>query len=159
MDSTSFIGANILDGVSLNILSDFEINKIHEASLEVLNNTGVYFENDEALEVLHSVGCRVDKKEKVVRIPSYLAEEAVASIPTKITLGGRDPKNDHVMGGTSLSFSAFGEATTVHDPYSLQIRPSTKMDVAAASRIQHSLDIAHTTQRSVSSLDVDPKGI
>ena len=29
MDSTSFIGANILDGVSLNILSDFEINKIH----------------------------------------------------------------------------------------------------------------------------------
>ena len=157
MRMTSFSGESFLDGLGLSIFSDHEINKIHEASLEVLSNTGVFFENDEALEILYSAGCRVDKKQKVVKIPSYLAEEAVASIPAKITLGARDPKNDYVMGETSLSFSAFGEATNVHDPYSRKIRPSSKMDVAASSRLQNSLDIAHTTQRSVSSLDVDPK--
>ena len=157
MGMTSLSGESFLDGLGLSIFSDHDINAIHEASLGVLSDTGVFFENDEALEILYSIGCQVDQKSKVAKIPPHLAEEAVDSIPSNITLGGRDSKNDHVMGGSSLSFSAFGEATTVRDPYSLNIRPSSKMDVAAASRIQHSLDIAHTTQRAVSSLDVDPK--
>lgn len=157
MNLTTRTGANILNGLKLSIFNDEELDRVHEASLEILSNKGMYFQNEEALEVLHSVGCRVDKTRQIVKIPPHLVEESVASIPATLTLGARDPDNDYTIGGTGLSFSAFGEATTVHDPYSRKLRSSSKMDLAAACRLQNSLDIARTTQRSVSSLDVDQK--
>ena len=55
-------------GFSLNIFSDDELYEIHLATLEVLQETGVFVEELEALEIFDGGGAHVDGKKKIVRI-------------------------------------------------------------------------------------------
>ena len=61
--------------VRLNVLTEDEIQQIHQATLEVLERTGVKVICDEALELLRDAGCEVDGD--IVHIPPQLVEEAI----------------------------------------------------------------------------------
>jgi trimethylamine--corrinoid protein Co-methyltransferase len=77
----------------LEFLSSDEITRIHLATLDVLEETGVIFQSDKALRILDEGGCIVDYKKQVVKIPSYLVEESIRKAVHKYTITGRDPKN------------------------------------------------------------------
>ena len=51
-------------GLNLKILTDDELDEIHLATLEVLEETGLLFDDDEALEVLDGGGAIIDKKKQ-----------------------------------------------------------------------------------------------
>ena len=51
-----FAGKTLTQGLSLNILTDDELEDIHLGTLEVLEKTGLFVENNEALRVLASPG-------------------------------------------------------------------------------------------------------
>jgi trimethylamine--corrinoid protein Co-methyltransferase len=62
--------------MALTILSEQDIVLIHEATLDVLENTGVTFLNvPEAVKILKSNGCKVDGSR--VFIPRQLVETSV----------------------------------------------------------------------------------
>ncbi len=71
------------------VLSDDQIRELHNASLEILERTGVLVLEEESLSLLRDAGARVGKN-GLVRIPSYLVEKALASAPKRVTLCGRD---------------------------------------------------------------------
>lgn len=119
-------------GCSLNILSNDELDEIHRATLEILEDTGMMILNNEARELFYSHGCKVDKKTDIVRIPSYLVEEALRSAPSTLLLAGRNPKYDIVIGGTRVGFMPFGVAIQMMDLDTGEVRPSTAKDVAEA---------------------------
>ena len=83
-------------GLSLNILSDDEVEQIHLGTLEVLDQTGIYVEDERALDCFEKGGANVDRNGKVVKIPPRLVEESIRSAPSKVVLAGRDPKHDLV---------------------------------------------------------------
>ena len=66
----------------LRITGDEGINKIHEASLEILERTGMIVDHEQALSLLADASCKVDYTEKRVRFPPDLvmrrAEAAMA---------------------------------------------------------------------------------
>ena len=83
--------------MSLNILTEDELNEIHLGTLELLETTGVYVEDETALDRFENGGARVDRDSRIVKIPPYLVEEAIRSAPAKVILAGRDPKHDLVL--------------------------------------------------------------
>lgn len=59
------------------LLTEQEINKIHSASLDVLENTGMKIESVEILDALEKKGCAVDREKFYVRFPSKIVEESI----------------------------------------------------------------------------------
>ena len=56
-------------GFGFNVFTDDEIDKIHLATLEVLEKTGLYVGTQEAMDVLEGGGARVDRQKKVAKFP------------------------------------------------------------------------------------------
>ena len=65
-------------GCGLNLLTRDELNALHVATLDVMENGGIMVFTDEAQEIFHSYGCKVDKKTNVVKIPGYLVKAATS---------------------------------------------------------------------------------
>ena len=72
------------------ILTDQQINQIHQVSLEILEKVGVVIPHEEILARFANYGAVVDAKEQKVRIPSELVMELIAKAGKKFTLYGRD---------------------------------------------------------------------
>jgi trimethylamine--corrinoid protein Co-methyltransferase len=69
----------------LKVLSRQQALAIHTAALEILEKTGVKMEHPECLEMLAGAGGQVYDK-NWIRLPAFLAEEALRSAPRQITL-------------------------------------------------------------------------
>ena len=141
-------------GLGLNILTDDELDEIHLATLEVLENTGLFFEDEEALEVLDGGGALIDKKNKIAKFPSYVVEDAIRSAPSKLLLAGRNPENDFVLESNRVGFTNFGEGVFIIDPYTGKHRETTKADVAASALIVDYLSELDVYERAVGASDV-----
>jgi trimethylamine--corrinoid protein Co-methyltransferase len=71
--------------VSLKILSEEEIQRIHDASLRILERTGVKFAGcPEAISVFRNNGCRVDGER--VFFPKAIFEEYIHKVPDRNTV-------------------------------------------------------------------------
>ena len=69
----------------LKVLSRKQALAIHIAALEILEKIGIKMEDAESLEMLASAGGKVFDKDWI-RLPAYLAEEALRSAPRQIAL-------------------------------------------------------------------------
>jgi len=141
-------------GLSLNILTDDELDEIHLATLEILKNTGVFVEDKEAIEIFDAGGAIIDRKSMIVKIPPYVVEDAVHSAPSALVLTGRNSKDDFIVGSGRIGFANFGKAILIVDPYSDEIRKTTKTDVADAAKIIDYLSDMDVFLNAVTSHDV-----
>lgn len=114
-------------------LNHDDCTRIHEASLEVLDKTGVIITSSKAQAVFADHGARIYKAGNRVCLPPHLVEKALATIPSEICIPGRDSSGDYHMGGDSLGFVNFGTTVYINDLYTGQRRKSVKNDVAQAT--------------------------
>lgn len=147
-------GYRQLSGFSLNMFTEDELAELHRAILEVLEDSGLMVFTDEAQEIFYSYGCKVDRKSKVVKIPSYMVEEAIESAPSQVLLAGRNPKNDYIMGGKRVGFTNFGEGIKTLDLETGKLRDSIKKDVAESALLCDALDNVDVYFSAVTARDV-----
>ncbi len=140
-------------GFSINMYTDDELRQIHYATLEVLWLEGVHITSKEALDLFQDGGAVVDRKEGLVRIPSYMVEDAISSAPSSIILGGRDPKNNCVLEDTRVNFTTFGAGVKTVDPFTGEIRNSNKEDIANSARVADYLEGVDVYSHAVSARD------
>ncbi len=152
-------GKRLSGGVSLNLFTEDELYELHLATLEVLEKTGLFFEDAEALEILDGGGAVVGKKNKIVKFPPHLIEDSIRSAPSKIVLAGRNPKHDFVMENNRVGFTNFGEGVFVIDPYTGEHRETTKADVAATALLADYLSEIDVYERAVGAEDVPKKTV
>jgi trimethylamine--corrinoid protein Co-methyltransferase len=152
-----FAGRPRSGGLSLNVFTESELSDIHLASLEVLERTGVFVEADEALDIFADGGCDVDRESHIVCLPPYVVEDALRSAPSKFVLCGRDPKNDIVLEPGRVAFTNFSEGIRVVDPYTGELRDSTKADIADIARLNDYLSDIDTHEIAVGARDVPPE--
>jgi trimethylamine---corrinoid protein Co-methyltransferase len=69
-------------------LSEKECEKLHSASLEILQRTGVRMHHQPAIDLLKMAGASVSDGNRV-RIPGKLVEDALKTVPHEITLYNR----------------------------------------------------------------------
>lgn len=80
----------------LKVLADEELDRIHEASIQLLEKTGVVFECEEAVTVFKKNAVKVDGRK--VFIGGKLAEAAVENAPATFTLTARNDSQSIVCG-------------------------------------------------------------
>ena len=73
----------------LRVLSNDEVLKVHENTLKVLENTGVYVFSEEVLKTFSEIGLNTDINSKIVKFPRKIVEKALLSIPEEIKLFNR----------------------------------------------------------------------
>lgn len=119
-------------------LTQKQINQIHQASLAVLERTGIHVENKEAMDLYRQGGAKVDGNR--VYISPSMVEEALESAPSKVLLAGRGPEQDVVLEGKRVYAGTGGSPTTVLDPGADTVRPATLRDLADFARLADALE-------------------
>lgn len=152
-----FAGSSMMEGFGLNVLSDDALDRIHNATLEVLWYEGINIQSDLALDIFHGGGCTVDKKNQKVYIPPHIVEDCIRSAPSTVLLAGRDPKNDIVLDGSRVNFCNFSKGVNVIDLYTGDLRPSTKQDEADVAVLVDYLDQYDLLDVAVEARDVDAR--
>ncbi|MCL5985672.1 MAG: trimethylamine methyltransferase family protein [Actinobacteria bacterium] len=121
------------------VLTDSQVEAIHRATLDVLEETGCRFESKRALQLFEKNGCIVDYEDYMVRIPSYLVEECTRITPNSFLVRARNPKNNLMMGGNNLYYMSSAGAR-ICDPYSGEARMATMEENDQAVLISDALD-------------------
>jgi trimethylamine--corrinoid protein Co-methyltransferase len=146
-------------GLSLNILTDDELEEIHYGTLEVLNETGVFVEDEKALDCFEKSGAVVDRNTKIVKIPPHVVEDAIRSAPPKVVLHGRDPKHDIVLESTRVHFTNFSEGVMVNDPHTGENRPPVKQDLIDSAKVIDYLDEIDFCEKALGAHDVNQETV
>ena len=136
----------------LQIIDAAEVERVHEAALDVLAETGAMFHSQRALDVLEAHGATVDRETTVARIPASAVHEALATLPGSFTLGGREPEFDLPIDGEHVYLTSDGCATRVREADGT-VRQSVKQDVYDAARVVEGLDNLSATSALVSAQD------
>ncbi|MDH4239442.1 MAG: trimethylamine methyltransferase family protein, partial [Phycisphaerae bacterium] len=76
--------------ICVKVLSDAEIQTIHDASLSVLKKTGIMIHHDEILKLVGEAGAKVDKGSKIARLPERLIMDCITKAKKQYILYGRD---------------------------------------------------------------------
>ena len=127
------------------VLSDEERHRVHEESLDILENTGVRVETPLGREILAGAGADVADGNKLVKLPKALVESSLKSICRDFTLSARRPGADLVFtdgilnGGDSVLLPD-GTCPLVLDSNTGERRAATYEDWKAATRLSDSLD-------------------
>ncbi|THB80949.1 MAG: hypothetical protein D3926_04590 [Desulfobacteraceae bacterium] len=148
-------GRQLGSGLSLNILTDDELQEIHYGTLEVLNETGVFVEDDEALDRFEQGGAIVDRETRNVKIPPHMVEDAIRSAPPKVILHGRDPKHDIVLENTRIHFTNFSEGVMVNDPFTGENREPVKQDLVNSAKVIDYLPEIDFCEKALGAHDVN----
>jgi trimethylamine--corrinoid protein Co-methyltransferase len=119
----------------LHFLDEQQLNNLREATLHILENTGVQFPSEKALEIFAEHGAEVDHDTKVVKIPREMVFKAMATVPRYFSLGARNPEFDlQLQEGVSF-FTNDGCGHKVVDFKTGERRASRKADVGMMARI------------------------
>lgn len=139
------------------VLSASELERIHEATLEVLETVGVRFPSTRALDVLEQNGCRIDRAAQIAVLPRAIVMEAVSRAPHAYLLAGRDPACDLLIDGEHCYLSNDGSGVFVWDHHAGTKRPSTKADAATSARFVDALEnVSYYWGPVVTSQDAPP---
>jgi trimethylamine--corrinoid protein Co-methyltransferase len=91
------------------------LERIHLASLDILENVGVDFLDDEALDIWQQAGAKVDRKARRVWPDRGLVLAALESAPSSFRWRARNPAHDVVIGGDAIAFGPCGGMVYVTD--------------------------------------------
>lgn len=139
----------------LKVLTDDQVDTIHEASLALLAKTGARFDSEDAQRRLVELGAeRHPNRRNVLTFPRGIVEDAIRRIPRYATYSARDPKNDVTFDGEHTFCHALGGNPAMLDLETDAIRSSTLRDVEEATRMQDALEHCHTTGPLVVATDV-----
>jgi trimethylamine--corrinoid protein Co-methyltransferase len=145
-------------GPGVTVLPEGDLERIHEASLRVLEETGVEIGPGVIARRLEAAGATVDDETGRVRFPRALVEEAMRHAPRELLLAARDPDCDLRVDGTAGWLSPGGHAAEIIDPETGDRRPSTKADFAAIARVADAVPQMGLLGPSVTALDVPAVG-
>lgn len=81
---------------NLRLLNQDDLARIHDASCEILEKTGMIFQNEKALDLFKKHGAKVDGE--TVYIPKKMVEESLALCPSTFRWRGRNEDHSVVMG-------------------------------------------------------------
>ena len=121
------------------LLTDDQEKAVHQACLDVLEQTGVSTTNDRLLRVMADHGQNVDFEERRIRFDPAFVEQQRALAPSAYTLAARNPIYDLPLGGDRGWLSTDGCPAHTLDIETGQRRYSSKDDIARFTKVADAL--------------------
>jgi trimethylamine---corrinoid protein Co-methyltransferase len=114
-----------------------ECQKIHLASLEILQRVGIDVHDDRARELLVAGGAKADGLR--VRIPAYMVTNALSTAPSHLTLYDRNGKVAIRAGGYNTHYGGGSDCLNILDHHTGERRKPVLQDVVHAARLMDAL--------------------
>jgi len=143
--------------LSLEILSPEEIQRLHTASLDIIETTGIRFPSKHALDIWEDHGAQVDRSTSIVKVPGQIIEDALKLAPSKYDLAARRPSQDLSLDGNHVFLGTDGCGVEVLDINTGKRRTSIWQDVADIARVGDALEEIAFHWVAVSAQDLPPK--
>ena len=100
---------------SVALISDDQVEHIHQASLKLLSKTGLDVLHEGARDVMKKAGADVREGETRVRFDPDLIVESIATVPSEFTLHARNAQHNVTMGGNNIVFNMMASAPNCSD--------------------------------------------
>lgn len=139
------------------VLDDEQLERVHLAVLEVLEDVGIWCEHEPALAIFADHGCRVDFKAKRVRFPEHVLMGALATAPSRFTLHGLRPEYDVPVDTQSIYTIGGSSALNVIDLDGNR-RRAAMHDLEDLTRLQDALPNLHIMHGIVNPQDIPQEG-
>ncbi len=141
-------------GFCVGMLSEGDLETIHDTTLQLMQEHGVQIFGDEALEIYHGAGCEIDKEKNMVRFPRGVVEDAIKSSPESFVMAARNPKFDVQIKPKHVTFTNFGTGVDIIDRETGEQRKTTKQDLAEVARMCDAVPEVETFTIAVAAQDV-----
>ncbi|MCI0520337.1 MAG: trimethylamine methyltransferase family protein [Chloroflexi bacterium] len=126
----------------LEMLDPSQLDTIHQASLHILENTGIKFMDAEVLQLWAQAGAKVDHSEQMVYIDRGLLMELVARAPSQFTWRARNPQSNIVIGGSHTAFAPNGGMAYISS-LDAGRRPGLFSDYEDLTRLAQACSVIH----------------
>jgi trimethylamine--corrinoid protein Co-methyltransferase len=128
-----------LNDLFAQLLTNEQVEGVHEASLEILEKVGVLVRNQEARKLYVKHGCVEDLETRIIKFPRTVVEHFRQAIPPTITFHGRDPAYDRTIPGDGPLVTTGSSAPDIVDLQTGQVRRSRSDDIARIARLINEL--------------------
>ncbi len=115
---------------------------IHEASLKLLEETGIEFMGAGARQLLRKAGASVDDATGLTKLPREVVLDAIKSAPASFVLTPRNPERRIHLGETFISFGLVAGPPNIHDCVAGR-RSGNLGDYVKLIKLAQSFDIIH----------------
>ena len=104
-----------MEDLKLTAFTKEELDKIHQATLEILREPGILVDSQEARDLLEKNGCKVNNETKMVSFPEEVVKKGLSTVPDHFTLYSRDGKHnvEFVSDGSQVHNNTFGIGTQI----------------------------------------------
>ncbi len=116
------------------LLAQEQVERIHSASLQILERTGMLVRNEEARQIFSSHGCRLETEKQIVHFPPAVVEKFRRMLPPTFTFHGREPRFDRKLPQDGPVIVTGSSAPDIIDQETGKERRSRSDDIA---RIAH----------------------
>ncbi|MBT8333741.1 MAG: trimethylamine methyltransferase family protein, partial [Deltaproteobacteria bacterium] len=120
------------------LLRETQIKRIHCATLELMETSGIKVMDDDALEMLGESGCRI-KSDNIVQFPNWLVEDCIRSAPSRITIYNRLGEEAMRLEGNRIHFGLGTDLVNTYDLDTGELRQSQLKDVGRAAKVADAL--------------------
>jgi trimethylamine--corrinoid protein Co-methyltransferase len=148
-----------LEGGRYRPLSDADVQRIHGAALDTLEEIGLADAIPSCFEAATAVGAFVSPHGRLC-FPRALVEDTIARAARHFVVHGREPRHDLEPWGRRVYFGTAGAAVLMVDPVGREHRETTLRDLYDAARLVDRLDNVHFFQRTMVARDMlDPRDL
>ncbi len=124
------------------ILDEAQLERLHQASLSILEEIGIEFRDQEAVQLWQAAGAAVERFR--VRIPRDLLMALVAKAPGRFTVHGRNPAHSSEIGGDQVAFGPTYGSPFVYG-WDNQRRYGTLEDLHNFHKLAYLTPVLHNT--------------
>ena len=136
-------------------LGPAQLDKLHNASMQILEEIGIDFFDAEALSLWEQAGAKVDHKNRHVWIDRALLQSLIAKAPSEFYWRARNPAHTLTIGGNAINFLPMGGMVYVND-LDRGRRPGTLKDTADTFKMLHMSNMIHMVGGGAAPSDIRP---
>ena len=115
-----------------------QIDLLHNASLEIMERTGMRFFDQEALDLFKKAGAGFSD-EILFHIPCHLVEWALRSVPKNIAVFDRNRQISMLLGGDRSYYGVGSDCMSIYDLETGEHRKALRQDVVNGVRLADAL--------------------
>ncbi len=134
-------------------LTEADVQRVHEAALEVLATIGLSQAIPSCVELVTAAGGEYTGEGRLL-FPRSLVEDTLARAARNLVLHGQDPRHDMDLSGSRTYFGTAGAAVHVVDPFTREYRESTLADLYQIGRLVDAMEHIHFYQRPLVARDM-----
>ncbi|MGB1252399.1 MAG: trimethylamine methyltransferase family protein [Candidatus Promineifilaceae bacterium] len=124
------------------IATEQMIADIHDASMRILENTGIRFQDEYAMDLWEKAGAKVDRSTQHVWPDRGLIVELIAKAPASFTVHGRNNMRSRFIGENSINFHPNAGMVFARD-LDRGRRPGTEADWITNAKLIQMTNVMH----------------